>query len=287
MEYQMHNKSFLPSLGTALLMGCIVACSDSTSPNGTSAFNTEITNDLAPTAGADIAAAANFYGGASNSSVTGSFANNVPASSSGGLSSRAALNPPTGTTANWIAPNCVFRPLRGFFECPRIIRNGHIDSVSYQLFQTGNTTDSIHFALFDTSAISFTRNSKTFSDTGGLHIDATVILADSLHTWNGTGSGTMHSVRVGDITQIYQLAASDTTSGLQFYVPRSRHPYPIAGTIIRNYMVTRIREGSDTTHRTVTRRVVVTFNGTNAPTMTINGTNTFTVNLDTEDVTSR
>jgi len=221
------------------------------------------------------------YGSTSPSSSASSTSNNVSPNNSGGLSS------PTNTAANWTGMHCANRLLGGFFDCPKFQRNGHTDSISYQFFQSGTGMDSLHLTIFDTSAIAYTHDSITFADTGGHHIDATVVVLDSVVTWNSTRSGTIKSVRIGNVTKTYQLASNDTTTNVQFYLPRSRYPYPISGTLIRNYMVTRTREGSDTTHYTAMQRVVVTFNGTKTPQMTVDGTSSYNLDLLTAQVTHR
>jgi hypothetical protein len=277
----MNTKAFLPGLSGALLLGCIVACSDSTSPGSaaTTAFDEQVTSDIAPTVGQDVASSALFYENTSNSNMSGTFS----MTSFGDL-------PPTvravgASVIKWIDRNhCAPVGIGLRFGCHWFPWGlGHTDSVTYQVFQTDTTTDSVQFAIIDTAALSYTFNSRSFSDTAGRHENATLILqnGDTVHVWNGVGSGSIKTVRTGpNLSQLYTLAATDTTIGLTFYVAHNgHHRYPMAGTIIRNYTVTRLRQGTDTTQRTTTRRVVVTFDSTATPTMTINGNTAFTLNL--------
>lgn len=275
----MNTKAFLPGLGGALLIGCVVACSDSTSPgSATTAFDAQVTSDIAPTVGQDVASSTLFYENTSNSSFSGTFS----------MTSFGDTPPTTGavgaSVVKWIDRNHCgpigLSLLR--FGCRLPWWLGR-DTVTYQVFKTDTTTDSVEFAINDTAALSYMFNSRSFADTTGRHENATLILqnGDTVHVWNGVGNGSIKTVRTGpNLSQTYTLASTDTTIGLTFYVTHNgHHRYPMAGTIIRNYTVTRLRQGSDTTQRTTTRRVVVTFDSTATPTMTINGNTTFTLNL--------
>jgi hypothetical protein len=293
----MRMKSLLPGFGGALLMGCVVACSDSTSPGGssTAAFDAQVTNDIAPTVGKDVSSEALFYDNASNSNVNGTFATtsfavDMPTNTSGGLG--LAWIDRNHCQADGLGPHTINGIIRrGFWCSPFSWGGGYTDSVTYQVFKTDTTTDSVEFAVVDTGAVAYTWNSRTFADTVGHHRNATLILenGDTVHVWNSIGNSSIKTILAGpNVTRTYTLASNDTTTGLTFYVThRGRHRYPIAGTIIRNYTITRLRQGSDTTQRTTTRRVVVTFDSTGTSQMTINGT-AFTFNLQTPQmVTAR
>jgi len=179
------------------------------------------------------------------------------------------------------------------FVCPTITKGNHTFTASYTVYDGSGTpqsaydsvtTASIMFQWADTGATAWDFNHGTFGDTSSRHHTATVSnLAgnpDTTHVWNGTGSGHIHSVRSGQITRIYDYQFSDSTQDLVIRLPHDVNPYPLSGTIIKNYTITRTRQASDTTTRTATRRVVVTFNGTSTATMTI-GDSTYSVDLDT------
>lgn len=291
----MNLRSFFPSIGTALLVGGAIACSDSTGPGVNTAFQAAVTTDLAPSAGAQVASDFAFYGGASSSGTGGSFSMNVP--TGGTLSSTQSVLPPDHVALSWIDPSCTYNSSTQFFVCPIVSKNSHQYTVSYQLFDSLGTvqsaynsvsTDSIHFVVFDTAAVAYTWNYNSYADTVSIHRNATLSNLkgnpDTVHVWNGTGAGAGLSIRQGQITRIYQLTSSDTTTDLTFRQPRLLNPYPLSGTIVRNYTIVRTREGSDTTHLIASRRVVVTFNGTVNVPMTVGGT-LFMLNLDTHVVT--
>jgi len=305
----MQTRSLLPACLTAAAIFTAIACSDSTAPSLTSpsasaSFQTEATADLAPSAGQDVANDFTFMSGAdaSGGGAIGVFGS-VGTTSINGLV-HASVMAPTTAQAAWISPSCSFSASTGRFDCPPVTRNNHIFTVSYALFDANGvvqsqfnkvTTASINFIVQDTGAVSFSSNGNTFADTSSRIKNATVTgLAgdpDTLHTWNGYGSGSIRSVRSGQISKVYELASTDTLSGVAFRQPRDINPYPLGGTIVRNYNVTRLREASDTTQRTASRRVVVTFNGTvNVPMTVTNGDGTVTnymLNLDTHKVTKQ
>jgi hypothetical protein len=89
-------------------------------------------------------------------------------------------------------------------------------------------------------------------------------------TWNGTGSDEHSSVRVVEEGDMERRFESQTTiEDVVVALPRSENPWPIAGTITRQVVVTVINgpEGDVTRERTV----VITFDGTQYATLTVDG----------------
>lgn len=297
----MNTRTFASALTAALVVAGAIACSDSTAPGATSpsasaAFEASVTQDLAPSAGEDMASDYSFMSGADMTSSGASFSINAPGATIVGAGVSPIVNaPPAGGSAAWISPSCVFNTATGRFNCPPLKRGSQTYTTSYALFDINGTTQSsynkattasINFIVADTGATSYSANSNTFSDTTYRLHNRTVstLLGDTVHTWNGTGTGSIHSTRTGQITKVYSFASADTVSGIRFRQPRDINPYPLGGTLVKNYTVVRTRQASDTTTRTATRRVVVTFNGTANVPMTINGA-TYSLNLDTHKVT--
>lgn len=300
------NRRFLIAGITAGALAGAAACSDGTAPTGltsspSASFQVQATADLAPSAGEDAASDYEFLtaANASGSGVASSFS--VGTTTVGGLV-HPSVNAPVRSAGGWISPLCTFDVASGRFLCPPVSRRNHTYTVSYALFDASGvaqqsydkvTTASINFIVQDTGAVSFSNNGNTFADTSSRYRNATVSgLAgdpDTVRTWNGYGSGSVKSVRTGQISKIYELASTDTVDGVRFKQPRDINPYPLSGSIVRNYAVTRTRQASDTTQRSTSRRVVVTFNGTANVPMTITGpdgsTASFTLNLDTHEVT--
>lgn len=299
----MKGLSLVSTLAAALVVAAGVACSDSTAPGGSSpssaaSFEASVTPDLAPSAGEEIATDYSFMSGADMTGSGGSFTvNSVGATIVGDGISASVNAPPSGGAAAWISPSCTFNSGTGRFNCPPLERGKQTYTVSYALFDANGTTQSqydkkttasINFIVADTGEVNFSANQNNFSDTTYRLHNRTVstLLGDTVHTWYGSGAGSVHSTRTGQITKEYTFASVDTASAIKFRQPRDINPYPLGGTFVKNYTVTRSREASDTTTHTTTRQVVVTFNGTVNVPMTINGT-AYMLNLDTHKVTKQ
>jgi len=301
----MHTRSLVAAVACAAAIVGVAACSDSTAPAisdpSSPAFEAQVNADLAPSAGDAIANDYSFYSGADLTGAGASFSINAVGARlidpAGGVS--ASIETPPRAAAAWISPSCTFVASSGRFTCPPVTKNGQTWTVTYALMDANGvsqsqydnvTTASINFIVSDTGATSFTSNGNTFADTVSRHHDRTVSgLAgspDTVHTWNGTGTTSIESVRSGQITKVYEMSSTDTTSGVRFKQPRDINPYPLSGTLVRNYTVTRTRLASDTTRHVATRRVVVTFNGTASVPMTV-GSDNYLLNLDTHKVTKQ
>ncbi len=299
----MKSRSFVSALAATLLVAGAVACSDSTapgagSPSASAAFEAAVTPDLAPSAGEAVATDYAFMSGADLTGAGASFSVSAPGAVIVGAGVSPIVNaPPAGGSATWISPSCIFNAGTGRFNCPPLTRGTQTYTTSYALFDINGTTQSaynkattasINFIVADTGATSYAANSNTFSDTTYRLHNRTVstLLGDTVHTWNGTGTGSVHSTRTGQISKVYTFASIDTASAIRFRQPRDINPYPLGGTFVKNYTVVRTREASDTTTHSTTRQVVVTFNGTVNVPMTINGT-AYMLNLDTHKVTKQ
>jgi len=299
----MNTRTLATTLTAALFAIGAVACSDATapaasSPSASASFESEVTPDLAPSAGEDIATDYAFYSSADLTGSGSAFGTNTAGASivSAGVSPSVNAPPPGGAAA-WISPSCVFDAGIGRFNCPPLMRGNQSYTVSYALFDANGTTQlqynksttaAINFIVADTGQTSYSSNDNTFSDTTYRLHNRTVstLLGDTVHTWNGSGTGNIHSTRQGQILKDYTFSSVDTASAVTFRQPRDINPYPIGGTFVRNYTVVRTREASDTTTHTATRQVVVTFNGTVNVPMTINGV-AYSLNLDTHKVTKQ
>jgi hypothetical protein len=285
-----------------MLLGA-TACSDSTSPGGSGgqagsdSFDASVTQDLAPSAGEDIATDYSFMSAADMSGGGGSFSIGTQEATVVGDGVSAAVAPPRGGASAWISPLCVFDAATGRFNCPPLKLLKQAFTVSYALFDANGTTQSaydkrttasINFIVADTGEVSFSWNGNSFSDTTYRLHNRTVstLLSDTVHTWNGNGNGYINSSRTGQITKTYSFTSIDTVSAVLFRQPRGINPYPLGGTLIRDYTVVRSRQASDTTTHSATRRVIVTFNGTVDVPMMINDV-AYSLNLDTHTVTKQ
>jgi hypothetical protein len=103
---------------------------------------------------------------------------------------------------------------------------------------------------------------------------------ETTRTVNGTGSGSVtrsqHTDEAG--TRTYDMMSTSVTDNVVHPVPRTDDAWPLSGTITRNVTINVINgpDGDVTKSRTV----VITFNGTNLPTMTVDG-ELFEVDLST------
>ncbi|MEO7216841.1 MAG: hypothetical protein ABI026_01485 [Gemmatimonadaceae bacterium] len=297
----MRTRSLLSTLTAALAVITVAACSDSTAPAASrpassASFEASVTQDLAPSAGEDVATDYAFMSAADLTGSGGSFGASTAGATVAGVRVSPIVNaPPPGASATWISPSCTFDSATGRFFCPPTTRGKQTYTTNYALFDINgttqsqfnkNTTASINFIVADTGEASYSANSNTFTDTTYRLHNRTVstLLGDTVHTWFGSGTGSVRSTRTGQITKTYVLSSVDTASAIRFRQPRDINPYPLGGTFVKNYTVVRTRAATDTTTHTTSRQVVVTFNGTVSVPMTINGT-AYTLNLDTHKVT--
>lgn len=90
-------------------------------------------------------------------------------------------------------------------------------------------------------------------------------------TWNGTGSGTLQRVRTSEdgTTRQYDMTYTVQRTNVVVPVPRTATSWPLSGTVTKSFTVK--FTGGPNDGKTVTRTVVVTFNGTARPTATVNG----------------
>jgi hypothetical protein len=280
----------IATLSCALLLTSVWACSDSTAPTQTpsDAFTKAAIADLAPSAGEDVAADLNFYTSAGATAGGATF----DVTTEGNQAHIAARS-------KWVSPLCSYDDETQFFICPTVTWFFHTYSAKYQLLDANDTpqsdydnstTAAVHFIASDTSAISWDIGQSSFNDTSSRHLDVTLSglegAPDTVHVWDGTGSGHIHSQRTGQISRLYDFVFNDTTSAVRIRQPRNINPYPLSGTIVKNYTVTRERQASDTTTHTTTIRVMVTFNGTASVPMMVGDTE-YLLNLDTRRVTKQ
>lgn len=97
--------------------------------------------------------------------------------------------------------------------------------------------------------------------------------SETTRTFDGNGEELHTSTRVSDAhgTRSYRFEATATIDAVvRRPVGATDAPWPLSGTITRHILVTRSTSGSDEA-RTRERTVVITFDGTQFPTMTIDG----------------
>ncbi len=104
------------------------------------------------------------------------------------------------------------------------------------------------------------------------------------HIW--TGAAAQHHVATytpsNGAERILTQTGYDTVAAVTFQMPRSQHPYPLSGSITINESTHFV---AGTYDQTDTRRLVVTFNGTNIATL-LDGGVTCDLDLDTHNVSN-
>lgn len=145
------------------------------------------------------------------------------------------------------------------------------------------TTASINFQLSVAGTLQREGRTATISRSRD-HTLSGLAGEETERTWNGTGTGTHNGTATGPRgTRTYALVSSDTTTDVVFALPRTEHPWPMSGTIVHNMTSTATMDGARSGTRTITRRAMVTFNGTASVPLQI-GNRSCTLNLETRAV---
>lgn len=93
---------------------------------------------------------------------------------------------------------------------------------------------------------------------------------ETQRTFNGSSAGkvTKSSTTDGGVTRSFVMTESETVANVVRSVDHAAHPWPLSGSITRKLNVTSVGPNGDHTKDVTT---VVTFNGTQNPTLTVNG----------------
>lgn len=121
------------------------------------------------------------------------------------------------------------------------------------------------------------------NDTANLTVDRAT--TPVTHIWDRVGVRQDSSRDVAvNVTRHWHYTAFDTAAAVTFDVPRADNPWPVSGTIVHNVVVHfEADRAKRTTTRTVTRRLQITFNGTQDVTLQSGGL-TCTLDLETHQV---
>ncbi len=174
----------------------------------------------------------------------------------------------------------------GRFTCPPITHNGLTVTRTVTYFAGGVTqpaydsllTDSIHIVATVSGDVTHGPWSATVSRSRNFTISG-LAGKETSRTVNGTGSESIlrSHITASNETRSYDLTGTSTVVGVMVPVRSDGvDPWPTAGTITRTYTVT--RTSGTNAGQTVTRTVVITFDGTATPTANVNG-EPFTLDL--------
>ena len=191
--------------------------------------------------------------------------------------------------------DCPYVAATGWHECTGTNPRGLSVSHAYAFFTAAGAPQETFDALSTGSiksrlSIEGTLTTDRFTATIDNERETTVSgLAgtETQHVWNGTGTRNESNQSLGtDRQRASTLASNDTTLNVVRLLPASANPWPASGSIIHNITVTQTLVDGREASRTSSRRVVVTFNGTQFVPMLV-GDRQFTLDLATGRVAGR
>lgn len=267
----MSTISFRRLLAGASALLVATACKDSTAANS-SVSDSEATADLAITAGAAIATDVGL----------------LIAGEADGMTFTTAAPHGDATLAGTVGCSLV----DGRRVCTATSEGGLTVTRSFAFYDAAGaiqsafdptTTASINFQMSLNGTITRPHVTATITRERNMTLSG-LAGAETQRTWNGTGAGTENSIATGDRgTRTYAGTSKDTTTNVVFALPRGEHPFPQSGTIVHRVDATATFEGAQSGSRTISRRAVVTFNGTANVPLEL-GNRSCTLNLTTKAV---
>lgn len=256
---------FRPALLAVATLALAACSSDATDPAG-ALTDAEVSADVAAAAGPAIAADVASF------DATEQAAGIAPGSTNGCalLSGRFRC---TAVTASGVTTTRTF----AFLDAAGATQSAYDASTTARVDATVDVAGSASGTARDGGFVTKFHRTRSHSLSG-------LAGAETQRTWDGVGAGLDSTTITGSLnTRQYVGQAADTTTAVVVKLPRSANPYPVSGQHVRVVNATLSVEGRRVSSRQVTRRAVVTFNGTAAVPMTINGV-VCTLHLDTRSV---
>ncbi len=244
----------------------------------------QIDADIAATSGDAIASQITSFG--DNVAAAGSFSMVAPS-----YSVTAGSN---GASLNGISPTCSYAS--GRYSCAATTEQGLSVSRSFAFYNAnGQTVQNWDPAVVE--SVNFQAQvdgnfSRDFVWNAGVHRSQDVTVSGLIshspqRTWNGTGAGADTISHIG-IDGVRTLAgtATDTVTNVVMPGKDAASQLPLSGSIVLSVKYTASLQGATgSVSKDVARRIVVTFNGTNAPLLQI-GSLSCVLHLDTHSVDS-
>lgn len=183
---------------------------------------------------------------------------------------------------------CTYNPADGRFHCLPVINGNGVTVIrSLAFFDTtgammdhfDSTTASMNVLATLSGVVATAGGADTVNGTRDLTASG-LFGHNTTRTWNGNGNGT-HGAYWADsaASRTADVTYSSTFSNIVVDLPRSSNPWPVSGTISRQVNGTGVVIKGDSTRTiTISRSVVITFNGTEFVPLTI-GSQTYTVDL--------
>jgi hypothetical protein len=202
----------------------------------------------------------------------------------------ADVNTLNASTATDPGNGCTFNPADGRFDCPPMINaNGVTVTRSLAFFDTTGTLmnhfDSTTASMNVQAILSGVVITAAGADTvnGTRNLTATGLFGhNTTRTWNGSGNGTHGAFWVDSAaSRTADVSYSSIFTNVVVALPRSANPYPVSGTISRAVTGTGVVTKGDSTRTiSISRSVLITFNGTEFVPMTV-GNESYTLDLAT------
>jgi hypothetical protein len=291
----MHYRQTWAAVGAVAALASLAACSGttSTSPND-QGLNSQVSTDAASSTGQAVVADIAETG--ADGSDGSSYARVMPH----GISASVLFKPSGGTCHQLNAPS----DLRWFCGADTLVMQNSIanDTLirarNFEFFALGtaqsaftSATDSVNFGggPVDTGVVVYgavhrtrwngvTHRIRNHAVTDHPSFTTDV---DSSSTWNGNTLATDTAKFTGKIWTInYTGVANDTTVNVVFRRPRIVNPFPKSGEFHRWATWVYAATGPATKSGTVSRHIVVTYNGTSTAQLQVIGSTTLTCSLD-------
>ena len=203
------------------------------------------------------------------------------------------------TTSGQSSPDrggCTYSPSVGRFLCPAITNlDGLTVERSFAVYAGGvaqssysaTATDSMNFQTSLTGTLS-REGRMAWLNTARTMTVSGLAGAETQRSWSGVGTrfDSVHVTNDG-VARRTRIRSIDRIASVVYALPRTENPFPKSGTITHDVAITSVRDdatGSST--RSVTRHVVVTFNGTQIATVLV-GTTPCALDLVTRKLTCR
>lgn len=266
------------SIAIFAVITLVAACaSDRTlAPRGTVLTDQRVSTDVASSSGDAIA-----------SDIQGLETILTTAGANGGDIAKTAGPRPSENSS------CAYSGGTGWWTCSPASENGVITARSYEYldaagkpmqFYNDLSTETVKHQIKSDGTVS---RDTTFS--GVIHRTRSTSVSgltgkETSRKWNSAGASSDTVVHKDNgSTRKYAGTAADSLKNVIFPYPHTKDSYPLSGVSIRvtNYIVT--ATGKTTETRSVSRRVVTTYNGT-ADVQILLGTTTCTLHLDTHKV---
>ena len=261
----MSHLRFTTSIGAAILVAAVAACSSSTtSPNSSPVSDSQVSNDVASASAPDAAADAGDFAAEGNGGT--SFGTMASSRFGGMAASTTTCGPSTTVVIDYyfgrdLQDTITFNRTREWFANGACATSWSpsVDSVEYVGTWDADLADvSGNWTLH----VDRVRNSSVM---GNPTLDSA-----SSHVWNA--NALVHDTInfVGTVnTRNYTGIAYDTATTVTFNHPRNGEIYPMSGTWTRwaNWDLT--VTGAVTKNETIQRHILVTFNGTEFVPLTV------------------